>query len=180
MIALCSTTFRPDLSSSLYIFSIWLYQLHDKRDTYKFKDESTSEIPRDGFFFPLCMVSKKPFRNYCFQRNKMSRSINDSFVGGSQRMVTKFNLIDKLHTDLANCCNSVLPHMLTWRFAVHLNCSLVELVGLVIEKTEVAYLKSFPCIVVKKEFHVTCGVAIFQVQKMKLILFCCLPASLRR
>ena len=54
------------------------------------------------FFFPLCMVSKKPFRNYCFQKNKMSRSINDSFVGGSQRMVTKSNLIDKLHTDLAN------------------------------------------------------------------------------
>ena len=32
----------------------------------------------------------------------MSRSINDSFAGGSQRMVTKVNLIDKLHTDLAN------------------------------------------------------------------------------
>ena len=54
------------------------------------------------FFFPLCMASKKPFRNYCFQKTKMSRSINDSLVGGSQRMVTKFNLIDKLHTDLAN------------------------------------------------------------------------------
>ena len=40
--------------------------------------------------------------------------------------------------------------MLTWRFAVYLNRSLVELVGLVIEKIEVAYLKSFPCIVVKK------------------------------
>ena len=51
MITLCSTTFRPDLSSSLYIFSILLYQLHDKRDTYKLKNESTSEIPRDGVFF---------------------------------------------------------------------------------------------------------------------------------
>ena len=40
--------------------------------------------------------------------------------------------------------------MLTWRFAVYLNQSLVELVGLVIEKTEVAYLKSFPCLVVKR------------------------------
>ena len=58
--------------------------------------------------------------------------------------------------------------------------SLVELVGLVIEKTEVAYLKSFPCIVVKKTFQVTCGVASFQIQKMKLILFCRLPASSRR
>ena len=32
---------------------------------------------------------------------------------------------------------------------------LVEHVGLVTEKTEVAYLKSFPCIVVKKTFQVT-------------------------
>ena len=70
--------------------------------------------------------------------------------------------------------------MLTWRFAVHLNRSLVELVGLVIEKNEVAYLESFPCMVVKKTFQVTCGVASFQIQKMKLILFCRLPASLRR
>ena len=70
--------------------------------------------------------------------------------------------------------------MLTWRFAVQLNRSLVELVGLVIEKTEVAYLKSFPCIVVKKTFQVTCGVASFQIQKMKLILFCRVPASSRR
>ena len=65
--------------------------------------------------------------------------------------------------------------MLTWRFAVHLHRSLVELVGLVIEKTEVAYLKSFPCIVVKKTFRVTCGIASFQIQKMKLILLCRLP-----
>ena len=69
--------------------------------------------------------------------------------------------------------------MLTWRFSVHLHSSLVELVGLVIEKTEVAYLKSFPCIVVKMTFQVTCGVASFQIQKMKLILFCRLPVSQR-
>ena len=70
--------------------------------------------------------------------------------------------------------------MLTWRFAVQLNRSLVELVGLVIEKTEVVYLKSFPCVIVKKTFQVTCGVASFQIQKMKLILFCRVPASSRR
>ena len=70
--------------------------------------------------------------------------------------------------------------MLTWKFTVHLNRSLVELEGLVIEKTEVAYLKSFPYIVVKKTFQITCGVASFQIQKMKLILFCRLPASSRR
>ena len=63
--------------------------------------------------------------------------------------------------------------MIIWSFAVHLNRSLVELVGLVIEKTEVAYLKSFPCVVVKKTFQVTCRVASFQ-------LFCRVPASSRR
>ena len=70
--------------------------------------------------------------------------------------------------------------MLTWKFAFHLNRSLAELVGLVIEKTEVAYLKSSPCIVLKKTSQVTRGVASFQIQKMKLILFCRLPASSRR
>ena len=47
--------------------------------------------------------------------------------------------------------------MLAWRFAVHLNRSLVGLLGIVIEKTDVAYLRSFPCVVVKKTFQVTCG-----------------------
>ena len=41
--------------------------------------------------------------------------------------------------------------MLTWRFAVQLNRSLVELVGLVIEKTEVVYLKLFPCVIIEKD-----------------------------
>ena len=67
--------------------------------------------------------------------------------------------------------------MLTWRFAVRLNRSLVELVGLVIEKIKVVNLKSFPCVIVKKTFQVTCGVASFQIHKMKLILFCRVPAS---
>ena len=40
--------------------------------------------------------------------------------------------------------------MLTRRFAVHLNHSLVGLLGINIEKTDVAYLRSFPCVVVKK------------------------------
>ena len=47
--------------------------------------------------------------------------------------------------------------MLTWRFAVHLNRSLVGLLDIVIEKTDVAYLSPFPCIVVKRTFQVTCG-----------------------
>ena len=51
--------------------------------------------------------------------------------------------------------------MIIWSFSVDLNRSLMELVGLVIEKTEVAYLKSFPCVVVKKTFQVTCRVASF-------------------
>ena len=70
--------------------------------------------------------------------------------------------------------------MLTWPFAIHLNRTLVELVGLVIERIEVDYLKSFPCIVVKKTFHVICGVVSFQIQKIKLILLCRVPASSRR
>ena len=40
--------------------------------------------------------------------------------------------------------------MLAWRFAVHLNRSLVGLLGILIEKTDIAYLRSFPCVVVKK------------------------------
>ena len=47
--------------------------------------------------------------------------------------------------------------MLIRRFAVHLNRSLVGLLGKVIEKTVVAYLRSFPCVIVKKTFQVTCG-----------------------
>ena len=31
------------------------------------------------------------------------------------------------------------------------------LLGIVIEKTDVPYLWSFPCVVVKKTFQVTCG-----------------------
>ena len=47
--------------------------------------------------------------------------------------------------------------MLIRRFAVHLNRSLVGLLGKVIEKTVVAYLRSFPCVIVQKTFQVTCG-----------------------
>ena len=47
--------------------------------------------------------------------------------------------------------------MLIRRFTVHLNRSLVGLLGKVIEKTVVAYLRSFPCVIVKKTFQVTCG-----------------------
>ena len=75
---------------------------------------------------------EKSFRNYYIQKTKMSRSINDSLAGVSYRMVTKVNLIDKLHADLANWSvlwASQLTYILTWRFAVHLNRSLVELVG---------------------------------------------------
>ena len=61
MITICSTTFWTDLNSILYIFSILLHQLHDKHNTYKLKDESTSEILRDGFF-PLCMISGETFQ----------------------------------------------------------------------------------------------------------------------
>ena len=35
------------------------------------------------------------------------------------------------------------------------------------------------CVIVKKTFQVTRGVASFQIQKMKLILFCRVPVSQR-
>ena len=46
--------------------------------------------------------------------------------------------------------------MLTRRIPFHFNRSLVGLLGIVIEKTDVAYLRSFFCVVVKKTFQVTC------------------------
>ena len=53
-------------------------------------------------FFPSLHIYKNLLRITIFKKTKMSRSINDSFAGGSQRMFTKVNSIDKLHTDLAN------------------------------------------------------------------------------
>ena len=48
-------------------------------------------------------------------------------------------------------------YMPTWKFAVHLNHSLVGLLGIVIVKTYVAYLRPFPCVVVRNTFQVTWG-----------------------
>ena len=61
-------------------------------------------------FFPLCMISRKTFQEPLDLENQ--RSINDSFAGRSQRMVTKVNLIDKLHTDLGNylLCKRLILH----------------------------------------------------------------------
>ena len=132
-----------------------------------------------GYFLFACFLEKLS-RNYCLQKTKISRSINDSFAGGSQTIFTNVNLIDKLHTELIDLSYKRLIFVIIWRFAIPWNRSLVLLVGLVIERTEVAYLKSFPCVVAKKTFQVTCGVASFQIQKMKLILFCRAPASPRR
>ena len=55
-----------------------------------------------GFFFLFAWHLEKPFRNYYIQKTKISKSINDSFAGWSQSMVTIVNWIDKLHSDLAN------------------------------------------------------------------------------
>ena len=54
-----------------------------------------------GFFLFACFL-EKPSRNYYLLKTKISRPINDSFAGGSRRIVTKVNLIEKLPTDLAN------------------------------------------------------------------------------
>ena len=63
----------------------------------------------------------------------------------------------KSQFDWQTTCISVSSYMLTRRSAVHLNRSLVGLLGVVIDKTDVAYLRWFPCVVVKKTFQVTCG-----------------------
>ena len=55
-----------------------------------------------GFFFLFAWHLGKPYGSYCIQKTKISWSINDSFAGWSQSMVTIVNLIDKLHADLAN------------------------------------------------------------------------------
>ena len=81
-------------------------------------------------------------------------------------MVTKVNLVDKLHTDFGNYlfCKRLILRA-TWRFAVHLNRSLVELVGLVIEKNEVAYLESFSFMVVKRHFKSLAELQVFRSRK---------------
>ena len=85
----------------VYISSLSYYISCVTSVTQKFKDESTSEVPRDRFFFLFAWRLEKPFRNYCIQKTKMSRSINDTFAGWSQSTVTMVNLIVKLHTNLA-------------------------------------------------------------------------------
>ena len=71
--------------------------------TQKYKDESTSEVPRDGFFFLFARHLEEPCRNYCIQKTKMSRSIDDSFAGWSQSNIGYNSQFDwQVHTDLAN------------------------------------------------------------------------------
>ena len=61
-------------------------------------------------FFPLCLISRKTLQEQPHSENL--RSINDSFGDWSQRMVTKVNLIDLLHTELGNylLCKRLILH----------------------------------------------------------------------
>ena len=61
-------------------------------------------------FFPLCLISRKTLQELPHSENL--RSINDSFGDRSQRMVTKVNLIDLLHTELGNylLCKRLILH----------------------------------------------------------------------
>ena len=63
------------ISVPVYISSLTYYISCVTSVTQKFKDESTSEIPRDGFFFLFAWHLEKPFRNYCIQKTKMSRHL---------------------------------------------------------------------------------------------------------
>ena len=65
----------------VYIYSLSYYISCMTSVTQKFKDESTSEISRDGFFSLFARHLAKPFRNYSIQKTRMSESINDSFAG---------------------------------------------------------------------------------------------------
>ena len=122
---------------------------------HKFKDESTFELR--SFFLSFHIYKNLP-RIAVFRKLKCPDpsmiplpAENKECLQKSIRLTsyTPFNQL--IH------CISVSSYMLTRRFAVHLNRSLVERLGIVIEKTEVAYLRSFPCAVVKKTFEVTCG-----------------------
>ena len=44
--------------------------MYDKRDTFKFKDESTTELPRDGFLFPSFHIYKSLPRITVFRKPK--------------------------------------------------------------------------------------------------------------
>ena len=58
MITLCSTIYSSQIWVPVYLSSPPYYVSCMTSVTHKFNnDESTSEIPRDGFFFPLCMIS---------------------------------------------------------------------------------------------------------------------------
>ena len=70
--------------------------------------------------------------------------------------------------------------MQTWRFVVRLNRSLVELVGLVIEKTEVVYLKLFPCVIIEKDISSHLRSCKFSDPENEVDLICRVPASSKR
>ena len=129
-------------------------------------------------FFPICMISRKSFQELLHLENW--RSIHDSFAGRSHRMVTKVNLIDKLHTDLGN-------YLLCKRLILHANmeicCSFKSFAGKTCGfsyREDRSYISQVvPLHNCKKTFQVTRGVASFQIQEMKLILFFRLPVSSR-
>ena len=95
-------------------------------------------------------------------------------------MVTKVNLIDKLHTDLGN-------YLLCKRLILHANmeicCSFKSFAGKTCGfsyREDRSYISQVvPLHNCKKTFQVTRGVASFQIQEMKLILFFRLPVSSR-
>ena len=122
---------------------------------HKVKDESTSRITKRWVFFPSLHIYKS------LPGITIFRKLNPSMIPlpaevkeCSQKSI---RLTSYILIYLIDLLYKRLILMLTRRFAVHLNRSLVGLLGIVIEKTDVAYLRSFPCVVVKKTFQVTCG-----------------------
>ena len=121
--------------------------------THKFKDESTSELPRDGFFFLSFHIYKNLPRIAVFRKLKCPDPSMIPLPAEVKECLQKsIRLTSYTPFNRLICCISVSSYMLIKRFVVHLNRSLVGLLGINIEKTDVAYLRSFPCVVVKKTF----------------------------
>ena len=143
MIKLCSTTFQPDLIC-IFKSSPFFYISCMKSVTHKFKDESTSELPRDGFFFPLCIYKNRP-RITVFRKLKCPDQSMIPLPAEVRECLQKsirltsyilIQLIDLLYKRLILHANKEICYSFK-SFAG-------GTFGIVIEKTDVAYLRSFP------------------------------------
>ena len=130
-------------------------------------------------FFPLCLISRKTLQELPHSENL--RSINDSFGDRSQRMVTKVNLIDLLHTELGN-------YLLCKRLILHANmeicCSFTSFAsgtwGFSYREDRSCISQFVPLYSCKKDISSHLRSCKFSDSENELILFCRVLASSRR